>query len=282
MTLTVVLLLVCQLISWLLMCNSSTLVVPLVRKTIDKSTNRRLSTTKPSILYLSNYYDSEYIGTLSIGSPPQYLSVVFDTGSSDTWVKSDKCKLCPKNHKAYVPSKSTTYNTLPDGSVNEDIETFELYYGSGSVNGNKVMETIRLGDMSISNTWIGEITSISSQIEDFDLDGICGLAFSGVASITTPTIFDMIKENYPDTPLSFSFFLNSDPNDIKNPSKLIFGGYDLSIVSPSAQFFYTPVVKTSKELTYWTISLTSFQIGQSSKFNEIDDFASTFTVCSYG
>lgn len=78
----------------------------------------------------TNAGDFEYYGPISIGTPAQNFTVVFDTGSSNLWVPSVNCtdfKTSPAcaNHRRYDHSKSSTYE--PDG------QGMFLPYGSGTV-----------------------------------------------------------------------------------------------------------------------------------------------------
>ena len=108
-----------------------------------------------------------YVGNISIGTPPQQFSVVFDTGSSDLWVpsiycQSRACSECPLNHpcappnpllhpqqayghssplsadthRVFDPFKSTTfrYSGVP----------IELEYASGMMSGYLGYDTVRV------------------------------------------------------------------------------------------------------------------------------------------
>ena len=161
---------------------------------------------------------------------------------------------------------------------------FTISYGSGDIAGSIATDVITLSTLILPGIIFGEVAKEDSAISGFDMDGIVGLAFNGLAAVTTSGILDNIELNYENTSLtkSFSLYLSSDPDDHTKPSKIMFGYYDLSIVSENALFFYTPVVRYTSLLTYWTVAMTGFEIGTTDQFTTADDVSVIFSVCTYG
>ena len=166
--------------------------------------------------------------------------------------------------------------------ISSNAATFKISYGSGDIAGEIASDTLTLSSLQLPGIIFGEVTKEGTAISSFDMDGIVGLGFNGLAVITSTGISDSIQINYSNLLKSFSLYLSSDPDDHTNPSKIMFGYYDLDIVSSKAAFYYTPIVRYTDSLTYWTVSLTGFEIGTSDEFVTADDVPVVFSVCTYG
>ena len=94
---------------------------------------------------LKNTMNAQYMGEITIGSPPQTFMVVFDTGSADLWVPHEKCREeSPINcagKNVFMPSSSATNKQLPDGAKSQ----FSITYGSGPVSGVFTIDQVTLG-----------------------------------------------------------------------------------------------------------------------------------------
>uniref|UniRef100_A0A8D0HX35 pepsin A n=1 Tax=Sphenodon punctatus TaxID=8508 RepID=A0A8D0HX35_SPHPU len=191
---------------------------------------------------LENYMDIEYFGTISIGTPPQEFSVLFDTGSSNLWVPSVYCSspACT-NHNRYNPQDSSTYQATS--------ESVSIQYGTGSMTGFLAYDTVQVGGIEDTSQMFGlSQTEPGSFLYYSPFDGILGLAYPSIASSRATPVFDnMMNEGLVSQDL-FSVYLSSDG---QSGSFVMFGGIDSSYYSGNLNW-----VPLSSE-SYWQITLDS-------------------------
>nr|ATU82839.1 secreted A1 protease-like protein [Pristhesancus plagipennis] len=172
---------------------------------------------KTSREMLKNSLNAEYYGKISLGTPPQEFSVVFDTGSSNLWIPSTQCEsVACTNHNQYDHDRSSTYQ--------EDGRRVLMRYGTGSVVGQMSTDVLRIGDIEIPNQLFTETTDESeSPFYRAQTDGLLGLAFPELAKDhATPPMNNMINQGLVEKPI-FSFYLNRDI-DAEEGGEIIFGG----------------------------------------------------------
>lgn len=77
-------------------------------------------------LSITNFLDAQYYGEISIGTPPQTFQVIFDTGSTNLWVPSQKCNSdsCLRHNR---------YNSLESSTAKKNGTTAVIKYGSGGI-----------------------------------------------------------------------------------------------------------------------------------------------------
>lgn len=233
--------------------DSTSIKFPLVKRRALKP-GRSLTDSNGTEIYLKNYMNTEYVGKLGFGTPLQELSVVFDTGSSDIWVPDSTCTKCG-HHDSFDSTKSSSYS--PVTSKTGGNKEFTIKYGSGSVSGYVGSDTTWLtSDIPLKNTIFGLTTKEDSAIASFDMDGIVGLAFSGLASVTQPVMLDLLSDTFSDSDLKFDFYL-LDSNENSN-SYIEFGAPD-DDDDNTTNWQYSPVF-ASYSLRYWTVLIDAIQL----------------------
>jgi cathepsin D len=175
--------------------------------------------------------------------------VVFDTGSSNLWVPSQKCPwsdVACDLHNRYDSTKSNTYK--------QNGTAFSIQYGSGACSGFLSVDTVRVGSLTVLNQKFGEATAepgVSFVVAQFD--GLLGLAFQTISvDFVTPFWYNVIKQKVL-TNNVFSFFLSNQPNSATG-SELTFGGIDPNKVTGPT----TWVNLTST--TYWEFQMDGVQV----------------------
>jgi len=126
-----------------------------------------------------NFANTQYTVKVAIGTPPQYLKAVPDTGSFELLAASTKCsKTCGGgSHTLFNPNMSSTYASTGMATV--------LAYGQGEVGAALCNETIGLGTVKVSNQ--NFLMMLVNKLKDWDAasyDAVMGIGPLATVSMT--------------------------------------------------------------------------------------------------
>ncbi|XP_062852494.1 nothepsin isoform X2 [Trichomycterus rosablanca] len=202
---------------------------------------------------LYNFMDAQYYGQISLGTPEQNFTVVFDTGSADLWVPSSYCvsEACVKHHK-FKAVESSTY--IHDGRV------FGIHYGSGHLLGVLAKDVLMIGSVTLPDQMFGESVyepGFSFVLSKFD--GVLGLSYPTLAEEVGMPVFDnMMIQNKLEKPI-FSFYLSKNgTTDLGG--ELLLGGVDEDLFVPPINWL--PVTLKG----YWQIKIDGVRVQGSAAF----------------
>ena len=238
--------------------HESRVIVPLERIQEDYKITRKIISHDPNeedpdtVAMLQNHKTTQYVGDVGVGSPPQKMRFIFDTGSSNMWVYSKKCStdVCAE-HRRYEHHDSTSWKNNGTGLM--------IKYGSGSIEGFLSYETMHfLGNKLIHNQMFGEVTSTTGKAFMWGkYDGIVGLAFPKLAiDGATPPFDNLFYQEQIQNPV-FSFYFTKHAGQAG--SALVLGGVD-------SQFYTGPIHwHHIANPSYWEIRMTDIVIHEQGK-----------------
>ncbi|XP_073989776.1 cathepsin D-like isoform X2 [Rhodnius prolixus] len=188
------------------------------RDALSQLINLKSSGHSSDTVDLRNFANSQYYGSISIGTPPQSFEILFDTGSTLLWVPSFDCfsPAC-MTHRKYDHIKSSTYTP-------ENLE-ISIIYGKGSMTGILGRDTLQIGNFTVRRQQFAEATKEpGNAFLHSQFDGILGMAFPTAGSKVEPVFHTLIKQGLVEDRI-FSFFLNRDPNGDLG-GEMILGGWN--------------------------------------------------------
>ncbi|XP_061013384.1 pregnancy-associated glycoprotein 2-like [Dama dama] len=187
---------------------------------------------------LRNFLDIAYVGTITIGTPPQEFQVIFDTGSADLWVPSITCgsPAC-KTH--------TTFNPQNSSSFREAGRPVTIVYGSGLIQGFLGSDTVRIGNFVSLNQSFG-LSVVEFGFDGVPFDGVLGLAFPSISITGAMPIFDNLWSQGAFSEPVFAFYLSKSKPE---GSVVMFGGVDHRYYK--GELNWVPVSHTR----HWQISM---------------------------
>ncbi|GLJ15392.1 hypothetical protein SUGI_0252630 [Cryptomeria japonica] len=198
---------------------------------------------------LKNYLDAQYFGEIGIGTPPQNFTVIFDTGSSNLWVPSTKCRLSLACyfHSKYKSGLSSTFQV--NGT------TFQIQYGSGAVAGYLSQDHVTAGNLVVRDQVFAEVTREPGlTFLSAKFDGILGLGFQKISvGNVVPVWYNMVNQGLVKEQV-FSFWMNRKADD-KEGGEIVFGGVDPNHFK--GEHAYVSVTREG----YWQFNMGDFLIG---------------------
>ncbi|ROW01220.1 hypothetical protein VSDG_02810 [Cytospora chrysosperma] len=163
---------------------------------------------------------------VEVGTPPVSHSLLFDTGSSTTWMVTDACDGtddCPNgsgyNRTGYSASGSSTYK--PMGTY------AKMDFLGGLTSGSGVKDVFSVPS-SPNVTWTQSFVAANeSSWYNIPADGFLGLGFSTIADANTTTVVEtLMQDGLLDKP-RFALYYGTeikDTGDGPGNGKLTFGG----------------------------------------------------------
>jgi Eukaryotic aspartyl protease len=169
-------------------------------------------------------------------------------------------------HTVYDSSKSSTYKVISGA-------TWDISYADGSgASGIVGTETVKIGDASVTSQAVELATSASSSFVDSNNDGLLGLAFSSLNTVSPnpqKTFYDNIKSSLADPVFAV---------DLKHGSP---GSYDFGFIDSSKYSGSITYVTVDTSQGFWEFTASGYAIGSgSTRSSSIDAIAGKCTSSS--
>eukprot|EP00931_Biecheleriopsis_adriatica_P048077 TRINITY_DN27766_c0_g1_i1.p1 TRINITY_DN27766_c0_g1~~TRINITY_DN27766_c0_g1_i1.p1 ORF type:complete len:473 (-),score=106.50 TRINITY_DN27766_c0_g1_i1:87-1505(-) len=206
----------------------------------------------------------QYYGQVSVGTPAQTFTVIFDTGSGQLMIPSGKCesKAC-KTHKVFADENSST--SMPIGWADSPLERATDEYDRDTTVVNFAMGDA-VGQYTRDNVCLGAACSLADFVEmteesddpfaGAEWDGVLGLAqsLSGHQEFNIMSVLARGAGSGAKGSLNKPVFAVYLGHDIKDDSEITFGDYHKERMASPLNW-----VNVSEE-GYWQFQFTDLTV----------------------
>jgi len=131
------------------------------------------------------------VAEIMLGSPPQRLTCLIDSGSSDLWVPSKRCQRCQNDHAFDADASRTFAPEMHPTAYGDRPRAVRISYGSGDVAGYSSHDVLQFGSAHIPSQAFIIVEDAALPARHWD--GICGLGWRGLAKVG-PTLYESIQQ----------------------------------------------------------------------------------------
>lgn len=202
----------------------------------------------------------QYYGEISVGTPPQYFTVIFDTGSGHLLVPSTLCESSAcMNHRRFIENKSST--VIPIGWADEPLEraaspsdrdTSVIAFAMGDCMGQYARDEVCLGNACAMADFVEMMEESDIPFKNAEWDGILGLG-QALSDSEEFNIFSVLANNA--TPkLNRHVFAVYLGRNIEDEAEITFGDYHTSRMTSPLKWFNV------SKAGYWQFQFTDFLV----------------------
>lgn len=192
--------------------------------------------------------DYEYVSPVQIGTPPQTVNLVLDTGSSDLWTfTTDTPKTQVRGHKIFNCFASRTCTIV-------DKLTWGITYGDGSsASGRVYTDRVALGAVAFPKQAVQSAQKVSQLFtDDPPSSGLMGLAFAN-SNTVRPTRQVTFTENVRSALTS--------PLFTANLKRGVPGNYNFGYINAAEYTGTIQYAAVDQKSVYWKINPSGYRIG---------------------
>jgi len=200
-----------------------------------------------------------YYGDITVGTPGQVFTVVFDTGSGNLIVPGSDCTSSACNvHKQFHQQKSSTVKEVNcDGSDIDPIfggDQITITFGTGKITGICLKDEICVSSACSRGDFISSTDESNQPFASFAFDGVLGLALPIMAQGDSFCMMSRMVEVQALRQSLFSVFLSDSDNEA---SEITFG--DIKQEHMASELFWVPVSGTSG---YWEVRIEDITLDE--------------------